>query len=120
MNQKLDPEFKSKWIAALRSGEYEQGTGRMYSNGELCCLAVAGVVCGIDPLDFVDTTIVWADPINNFEKYNKVLALARAKGYPEMLIVKGYDDEQVPKVLASMNDSGSTFFEIANYIEANL
>lgn len=30
-----------KWVAALRSGEYEQGTGFLNKNGKYCCLGVA-------------------------------------------------------------------------------
>jgi hypothetical protein len=45
----LDPEFKKKWVAALRSGEYEQGVGKLRSlDNKFCCL---GVAC-----DLVDPT----------------------------------------------------------------
>lgn len=30
-----------KWVTALRSGEYEQGTGSLNENGKKCCLGVA-------------------------------------------------------------------------------
>lgn len=43
---KIDPEFKKKWVAALRSGRYRQGHGLLRqesSDGkpEYCCLGVA-------------------------------------------------------------------------------
>jgi hypothetical protein len=48
---KLKPEVKAAWVAALRSGEYEQGTGRLasFSRGpekkeRFCCL---GVLCEV-------------------------------------------------------------------------
>ena len=33
-----------KWVAALRSGEYKQTTGRLHSEDGFCCLGVACVV----------------------------------------------------------------------------
>ncbi len=42
---RIDPEFKAKWTAALRSGEYEQGYGALHTlTNEFCCL---GVVCDL-------------------------------------------------------------------------
>lgn len=37
----MNPEFKTRWIAALRSGEYEQGAGWLRSGDRFCCLGVA-------------------------------------------------------------------------------
>lgn len=46
----LDPEFKAKWVAALRSGEYQQGRLHLHpSKDTYCCLAVACIVDGIEP-----------------------------------------------------------------------
>jgi hypothetical protein len=44
----MTQEQKAAWVAALRSGEYQQGAGRLRSaNGEFCAL---GVLCHvIDP-----------------------------------------------------------------------
>ncbi len=48
---KIDPEFKVKWLAALRSGEYIQGQGALRTdldghNSSYCCL---GVACSLLP-----------------------------------------------------------------------
>lgn len=41
----MKPEIKARWVAALRSGEYKQGTDRLKTpNGEFCCL---GVLCDL-------------------------------------------------------------------------
>lgn len=40
----MNPTIKKEWVAALRSGEYEQGTGYLRSGNEFCCL---GVLCDI-------------------------------------------------------------------------
>ena len=44
--EKIDPEFKVKWLAALRSGEYQQARGALLtevpgSPAAFCCLGVA-------------------------------------------------------------------------------
>ncbi len=41
---KMNPEIKQKWVDALRSGEYEQGNGKLYSGQGYCCL---GVLCDL-------------------------------------------------------------------------
>lgn len=39
----MNPEVKEKWTAALDSGEFTQGTGRLQNlKGDFCCL---GVLC---------------------------------------------------------------------------
>jgi hypothetical protein len=51
----MKPEIKERWVAALRSGEYEQGVG--YLNiaddgvNRYCCL---GVLCDILSDDYLD------------------------------------------------------------------
>lgn len=44
----MDPVIKAQWVEALRSGEYEQGNGRLHyrKDGEIkhCCL---GVLCDL-------------------------------------------------------------------------
>ena len=45
---KMDPTIKARWVAALRSGDYNQGHGRLHTkeNGisSFCCL---GVLCDL-------------------------------------------------------------------------
>ena len=36
----MKQEIKEKWVAALRSGEYKQGTDYLNANGNFCCLGV--------------------------------------------------------------------------------
>jgi hypothetical protein len=40
----LRQQLRREWIAALRSGEYEQGRGSLCRNGRYCCLGVACAV----------------------------------------------------------------------------
>lgn len=111
---KLPPDFKAKWVAALRSGEYKQGRGQLRNhNNEYCCLGVACIVTGYEVELIKDKCYVPKD----FELI------------PMKLRGASYDSSLV-KLLANMNDgqdpqSGrdvkiSTFSEIADYIEENL
>jgi len=38
----MDPQIRARWVAALRSGEYEQGREVLRSGDTFCCL---GVLC---------------------------------------------------------------------------
>jgi hypothetical protein len=99
--EKLDPDFKAKWVAALRSGEYKQNTdGTLYNRNECshCCLAVAIELLGHSFKD-------------NFKE---------ADDYKHLPISIQYCEGKAGDHLVSMNDSGKSFEEIADYIEANL
>lgn len=54
MSGEMDAGLKAKWIAALRSGKYEQVRMALRRTGynaadTYCCLGVLCVVAGIDP-----------------------------------------------------------------------
>lgn len=40
----MDKTIKAQWVAALRSGDYEQGQGELNNQGMFCCL---GVLCDL-------------------------------------------------------------------------
>lgn len=46
--EKLPIEFKEKWIAALRSGEYKQTEKYLYDGYGYCCLGVACKITGTE------------------------------------------------------------------------
>jgi hypothetical protein len=92
----MDDELKAKWVAALRSGEYKQGRNCYYN-------AAAGTHCCLDVLALVYHGGPAARGINHFH---------------------GAAEEELPPLVADelmrMNDSGTSFAEIADHIEANL
>lgn len=45
---KMSKEFLEKWTTALRSGEYQQGSGCLHNNDRYCCLGVACTISGIE------------------------------------------------------------------------
>lgn len=42
----MNPELKAMWIAALRSGEFDQGRGKLRNDNGYCCLGVLAVIQG--------------------------------------------------------------------------
>jgi len=95
----MDAQLKAKWVAALRSGEYPQGNGFLEKDGCYCCL---GVLCAIQD-----------------EQWKKYFPDSL---YSETLpdAVNGGLSGAERRELASQNDGGCSFTEIADYIEKNL
>lgn len=90
----MDAKLKADWVAALRSGEYEQARLRLRDGQKLCCIAVGYVVLTGGRPTFTRTRIA-SDAIG---------------------LVLGEQDK-----LVNLNDfSEKTFPEIADYIEQNL
>ena len=104
----MNEDIKTKWLKALRSGEYKQGHGALQGEeGGYCCL---GVLCDImDP----DDNYVWRGCT-----YLPLLAMHEAgldSANPEVF-KKGY-----ASTLAGLNDSEETSFDqIADLIEEQL
>jgi len=108
----MNQEIKKKWVAALRSGDYTQGDGalcRLTPDGaKYCCLGVlVEEVEGEDAWDFRATS-----QRCTFQENSAVLA----GGYlAKTGVGSGYASD-----LMRMNDLGTSFSEIADYIEENL
>lgn len=92
----MNQELKTKWVEALRSGRYLQGTSNLCRHGKYCCLGVLCEVAGRDD-DWRDWNI---KPFLGDGSY-------------------GIHEKQAEE-LADMNDSGKTFPEIADWIEKEI
>lgn len=109
----MNKELKDKWIAALRSGEYEQGRGSLYHppSDKYCCLGVLARI--VDPTSinhYGGGVFTAADEasISNVYLPTSVYMAAGLQG-----------DMQIK--LTVMNDSGrKSFTEIADWIEENI
>ena len=118
--------FATKWAAALRSGEYQQGSGFLRKGDSYCCL---GVACDLlqrelgvgawSPSDEGDCF----DFLISVEKqaFSLPYAVMEALGLADKYGCYGgdeygqYDDTQS---LAALNDSRRSFSEIADIIES--
>jgi hypothetical protein len=100
-------------VAALRSGKYQQTTGRLKSNTGFCCL---GVACDISKIGkwtseneysvvgFMRADGILPDPVKNYFGFDGN---------------SGQVTNDVRKCLSDMNDNGATFTQIADFIEQN-
>ncbi len=115
----MKKEIADKWVKALRSGEYKQCEGALRNyNASYYCL---GVLCEISSLDkWIESEIFDDECGENTENENDFY-LGKDELLPREVmrwsdmksnngIFKGDD-------LASLNDSGITFNEIADIIE---
>lgn len=118
MNRKL----KAKLLRALRSGAYEQGDSYLvnHEGTKFCCLGVLADIQGC----------VWEE-----SKYDNGLHPIMPRGRETFGVGGDGESKQScylkpakagglsiseQRHLATMNDSGKSFSEIADYIEANL
>jgi hypothetical protein len=126
VSQKMNPEIKARWVAALRSGEYKQAREKLRHNGAHCCL---GVLCDLFAKE--DGRPKWRTkdlseqgPHQAYELPSPfadknmpgatVLVWAQLDPYRKICIGKSW------QTLYNHNDEGRTFAEIADAIEAQL
>jgi hypothetical protein len=109
----MKQEIKSIWVAALRSGEYEKGIGKLRDKDKFCCL---GVLCDMHSKE---NSTEWK---YNYYEHNSI-------ELPEIVMEWAGLEEKNPELnktsfnvmsLAYLNDSGYTFLQIADLIEAQL
>lgn len=118
----MNPVIKEKWLTALRSGDYTQGKGclKQGSCGTLayCCLGVLAEIAvdeGVARWD--DNTLVGPDGRAS-AGYLIPAVMDWASVDSRDPVVKNEVNRGMP--LSSLNDSGKTFSEIADLIEAQL
>jgi hypothetical protein len=119
----MDATIKAQWVAALRSGEYEQGTGYLNSDDKkFCCLGVlcelaaeAGIVRKQIPTEI--------GPIGYGSETGTLPATV--KDWSGLRDGVGAFDVQIEATgeyfyawLTTLNDDGMTFDQIADVIEA--
>ena len=105
----LPKQYKKKWITALRSGDYEQEDGTLYSCGTFCALGVALHACNDISLESLDGHHQPSDLESN-------LTDAEYRAIPRE-IRKG----ELGEYIIDLNDNeGYSFDMIADYIEENV
>ena len=111
----MNQQIKEKWVAALRSGQYKQGLGKLESNGRYCCL---GVLCEISKEETgFGITENRAERVAASETLSKTIVAwsGLPAWYGAMVTI-----DSVKHALINHNDAGRTFLEIADAIEAQL
>jgi len=100
-----------KWVAALRSGEYNQTQKELKNEDGYCCL---GVLCSISPWKNNFTRMI----VSPYGK-NVLLPAQVCKWAGVRSNVGKYKDkgDTLNRSLAARNDEGMSFNEIADLIE---
>ena len=113
-------EVKDKWLAALRSGEYEQGTQMLCSiENQFCCL---GVITDLYIKEHEGEA--WEINSSTFKNFYgnstylipKVMDWTNLKEFNPSIVLESGER----KTLSDLNDKGYTFSEIADLIERYL
>ena len=116
----MNKELKDKWVAALRSGKYVQGTGNLQSGGRYCCLGVLCDVAGVKWIHFCDDGFLpVGGALGTLTELQKIQYGMRNGDNP---VFRGsYPGGTVTGTLVEMNDDGNkSFAEIADWIETYL
>ena len=118
----MNTEIQEQWVAALRSGDYQQGKGTLRSaDDEFCCL---GVLCDLAVKAGVEINVHAPDEYEignsyhygNSESYLPVAVLEWA-GIDSNDPIIGPTRSYQGQTAATYNDGGKTFAEIADLIE---
>jgi hypothetical protein len=123
---KMNPAIKAQWVAALRSGEYAQATGHLRRDAGFCCLGVLtdiAVKAGVGKwVEGRDGGFEYPDGENGVRYTLLPNGVACWAGLPTDDVGCGptVDIAGFVTQLADHNDSGRTFAQIADAIEAQL
>ena len=130
LKTKMNPEVKQKWIGALRSGKYEQGSEKLRSVSGYCCL---GVLCDLYAQEHNtewefrgnEETNLQPQDYWYFDKESEFLpesVMNWAKLFRNPMLRVEDNDEmfEVNEEVSTLNDEGYSFSTIADLIEAQL
>ena len=115
----MNQAIKEKWVAALRSGEYQQCTGALCREGggrdadKFCCL---GVLCDI----MQEGEWKPAESLYGNKRRFSIGDSSNCNKLPLALLDRTGISMSLENRLLEMNDNGETFAQIADYIEENL
>lgn len=112
----MNQQIKQKWIAALRSGEYEQDTSYLRTNHGFCCLGV------LTDLYLKEINKEWIQdkmfPVYHYDEEAKILPL-KVMAWAGLIECNPFLD--TGHSLSHYNDNlGYNFEQIADLIEENL
>ena len=116
----MKADIAKKWSDALRSGKYKQSRGALHNNEGFCCL---GVLCELAIANGVALDVSPGTPKLPITKYNETwYVLPRAVQEWSGACTPGavLDLSDGTMTLATYNDTGHTFEQIADIIDANV
>jgi hypothetical protein len=115
----MKEDIKNKWVEALRSGKYEQGSGLLRDTNEtvdkFCCL---GVLCDISEKGEWITDLCGDVCYKVLDEPPSSSVLPESiKQWANMISKVGLFDTSDKGTLTLQNDTGKSFNEIADIIE---
>ena len=129
----MNSKVKEAWVNALRSGKYEQGSERLRSVSGYCCL---GVLCDIYAQEHNTEWEFRGNEETNLQPMDYWYYEGESEFLPESVmdwaelktnnpslqvdVDDGEDSWNYKDDVSNLNDSGCTFAEIADLIEAQL
>lgn len=128
---------RKAWTAALRSGKYAQTDAMLYNvlDDAYCCLGVASVLCGLTFENMDHNDGQWGirlDSPSKFPIYEYLTLPEAAQEWlgvndanpsldiPSLLSQESVEaglDDYIPRDVASLNDQGLTFAQIADLVD---
>lgn len=126
----MNSQVKEKWIAALRSGEYEQDDGKLRTYNGFCCL---GVLCdlyskeknaewefrGYNETDYRPQDYWYFDEESEFLPKSVMEWAGLETNCPEVN-ANTDADEGNHDLIANLNDAGYSFSSLSDIIEEQL
>jgi hypothetical protein len=130
----MNSQVKEKWVNALRSGEYQQGAGKLRNSDGFCCL---GVLCDLYSQEpFTKGWVFHGDKENalpqDYWKFDgekewlpkSVMEWAGLSKNNPVVDVYWEDDEgycgNFDECISELNDASYSFTQLADIIEAQL
>lgn len=113
---KLGPN-QQKWIEALRSREFDQGEGSLQKGDRFCCLGVACVIASQNdiPIATDENGEIVGDTLEIQDSVQDWLKLRDPEGHSKEKVFGRHE----VRALASLNDLGMSFLNLADVIEQN-
>lgn len=114
---KLPPDFKIKWLEALRSGKFKHGKFRLYNplDDAYCCLGVAGILAGLSKEDMKR-----AYGLCNLKNEISPRQYDETVGTLPQIIVMSAPGDLVVGTLTDLNDHQDSYDKVIAYIENEL
>lgn len=104
----LTQELKERWVAALRSGEYKQGKSRLCRRKRYCCLGVLAEIQG----ELKKGNVYYSQGPDDCG-HSGFLADEFERDFH-------YLSRDTQMYLATKNDKGESFEDLADYIEEEI
>ena len=109
----MNEQVKEKWLSSLRSGDYKQTKNYLHTDNGFCCL---GVLCDLYGKEHnVEWNLVEDEDHNYYRFQNHPASLPFS--VMEWAGVESHNPSIPGTSLVGLNDNGSTFNEIADFIE---